>query len=84
MTGAQIPLTFMCEWQATVPMMFFLVQSLNSTKKGLEYIDIFAIACIYVGISIGVLTYIADFPHQLLFGCIGKTINNTFTTIHQI
>jgi hypothetical protein len=83
-TGAQIPLTYLCEWQATVPMMFFLVQSLNSTKKGLEYIDIFAIACIYVGISIGVLTYLADFSHQLLLGCIGKTINNTFTTIHQI
>lgn len=84
MTGAQIPLTFMCEWQATVPMMFFLVQSLNSTKKGLEYIDIFAIACIYVGISIGVLTYISDFSHQLFLGCIGKIIIINITVIHQI
>jgi hypothetical protein len=72
-TGAQIPLTFVCEWQATVPMMFFLVQSLNSTKKKLSNIDIFAIAIIYVGITFGVLCYIADYFYQLIFGFIGNT-----------
>ena len=57
MTGAQIPLTFVCEWQATVPMMFFLVQSLNSTKKKLDNIEVIAIACVYVGMTMSVLCY---------------------------
>jgi len=73
-TGVEIPLTFMCEWQATVPMMFFLVQSLNSTKKNLDKIEIFAIVCVYTGISISVLCYIADYFHQMLLGIIGTIL----------
>jgi signal transduction histidine kinase/DNA-binding NarL/FixJ family response regulator len=70
-TGAQIPLVYMCEWQATVPMMFFLVQSLNSSKKHLATNEVFAIVCIYLGITLSVFCYIADYFHQFLLGFIG-------------
>jgi len=68
--GVRSPLVQWAEWQVSVPMMFFLNVSLDTTKSSLSYWDFIVIFTSYTGIGFTFIINLGfDFHTSVMFLC---------------